>query len=116
MLGSSGWDRLFPLLVAALVVLGAERLPGAVRWVSDGLRQFRAAVNGVTGHARTEFGPELDEMREPLAALAEIGSELRDLTTTPPLSSPTAAPVPGQPPLAESVTGAAQPPFDPQAA
>jgi sec-independent protein translocase protein TatB len=34
MLGSLGWDRLFPLLVAALVVLGPERLPGAVRWAA----------------------------------------------------------------------------------
>jgi hypothetical protein len=44
MLGSLDFDRLFLLLVAALVVLGPERLPAAIQWVSRILRQARDQI------------------------------------------------------------------------
>lgn len=116
MLGSLGWDRLFVLLVAALVVLGPERLPGAVRWVTRSLRQVRDHVNQAAAQAKTDFGPELADIRQPLATLAELRSELRDLTTAalltdPPAPSPPAARAASTEPLGES----AYPPFDPHA-
>ena len=96
MLGSLDFDRLFLLLVAALVVLGPERLPAAIQWVSRILRQARDQINRAADHARTEFGPEFadirDDIREPLATLAELRSELHDLATAPPVdhTQPTA--------------------------
>jgi Sec-independent protein translocase protein TatA len=87
MLGSLGRDRLFMLLVAALVVLGPERLPGAIQWATRTLRQVRDQVNRAADHARTEFGPEFADIREgirePLATLAELRSDLHDLATAP---------------------------------
>jgi sec-independent protein translocase protein TatB len=122
MLGSLGFDRLFMLLVAALVVLGPERLPGALRSAARILRQVRDQVNRAADHARTEFGPDLDDIRddirEPLATLAELRSELRDLATAPLADpthraaiTPTHFSAPTQPPLPSNRS-----PIDPQAA
>jgi sec-independent protein translocase protein TatB len=113
MLGSVSWDQLFMLLAAAPVVLGPKRLLDAVRWATRTLRQARDAVSGAAEQGTTQFGPELAEMREPLAVLAETRAQLRDLTAAtlfaypPPSPSDTgAAPAPAQ---------SANPPFDPHA-
>jgi sec-independent protein translocase protein TatB len=121
MLGSLSWDRLFMLLVTALIVLGPERLPAAVRRATHTLRQVRDQVNRAADQARTEFGPELAEMREPLAMLAETHAQLRVLTA-PHLRDLTTAPVlvdPPHPPpslrTAPAPAPSAHPAFDPQA-
>jgi len=121
MLGSLDFDRLFLLLVAALVVLGPERLPAAIQWVSRILRQARDQINRAADHARTEFGPEFadirDDIREPLATLAELRSELHDLATAPPVdhTQPTAiTPTHFNPPTPAPVPSS-HPPIDPQA-
>jgi sec-independent protein translocase protein TatB len=117
MLGSLSWDRLLILLAAALVVLGPERLPGAVRSLTRTLRQVREQVNRAADQTRAEVGPDLAEVREPLAALAELRSDLRDFTTTNLLEKPEPQPVP--PASARSMTHDAgrssSPPIDPEA-
>src|SRR5690606_4361665 len=60
------------LLVAALVILGPERLPGAVRWTTQSLRQIRDYASGATAQLKQELGPEFDELRKPLADLNEL--------------------------------------------
>lgn len=60
------------LLVAALVILGPERLPGAVRWTVRSLRQVRDYATGATAQLRQELGPEFDDFRKPLADLQEL--------------------------------------------
>jgi sec-independent protein translocase protein TatB len=65
MLGSMSWDRLFMLLVAALVVLGPDRLPGAVSWATRTLGQVRDAVNGAADQAKTQFGPNWPRCANP---------------------------------------------------
>ncbi len=60
------------LLVAALVILGPERLPGAVRWTTQSLRQVRDYASGATTQLKQELGPEFDELRKPLAELNEL--------------------------------------------
>lgn len=60
------------LLVAALVILGPERLPGAVRWTTRSLRQVRDYASGATSQLKEELGPEFDELRKPLAELNEL--------------------------------------------
>ncbi|MGV9823880.1 Sec-independent protein translocase protein TatB [Nocardia xishanensis] len=76
MLSNVGWSEMFILLVAALVILGPERLPGAVRWTTRSLRQIRDYASGATSQLKQELGPEFDELRKPLAEL----NELRNMT------------------------------------
>ena len=72
MFSNIGWSEMVILLVAALVILGPERLPGAVRWTTRSLRQVRDYASGATQQLQQELGPEFDELRKPLADLNEL--------------------------------------------
>lgn len=72
MLGSVGWGEIFVLLVAGLVILGPERLPGAISWVSKSLRQVRSFAQDASGQLRDQLGPELSEIQEPLQQLSKL--------------------------------------------
>ncbi|MDT5223471.1 MAG: sec-independent protein translocase protein TatB, partial [Mycobacterium sp.] len=39
MFANIGWGEMLVLVVVGLVVLGPERLPGAIRWSTGALRQ-----------------------------------------------------------------------------
>ena len=60
------------LVIAGLVILGPERLPGAIRWASGALRQARDYVSGATSQLREDLGPEFEDLREPLAELQKL--------------------------------------------
>ncbi len=62
MFGNLSWEHILVLVVVALVVLGPERLPGAIRWTSNALRQARDYLSGVTNQLREDMGPEFDEV------------------------------------------------------
>lgn len=82
MFSSIGWGEIMVLLVAALVILGPERLPGAVRWTTRSLRQVRDYASGATSQLKDELGPEFDELRKPLAELNELrGMTPRSMVT-----------------------------------
>jgi sec-independent protein translocase protein TatB len=72
MFANLSWEHLGVLLVAGLVVLGPERLPGAIRWSANALRQARDYIGGATTGLREEFGPEFDDLREPLAEIQKL--------------------------------------------
>jgi sec-independent protein translocase protein TatB len=72
MFANIGWGEMLVLVVIGLVVLGPERLPGAIRWTSDSLRKARDYVSGATQNLREEFGPEFDDLREPLGELQKL--------------------------------------------
>ncbi|MEV6432910.1 Sec-independent protein translocase protein TatB [Nocardia sp. NPDC051463] len=72
MFSNIGWSEMVILLVAALVILGPERLPGAVRWTTRSLRQVRDYASGATQQLQQELGPEFEELRKPLADLNEL--------------------------------------------
>ena len=72
MFANVGWGEIVVLVVVGLVVLGPERLPGAIRWCSDGLRRAREYVTGATSSLREELGPEFDDLREPLSELNKL--------------------------------------------
>ncbi|GGK47523.1 Sec-independent protein translocase protein TatB [Nocardia camponoti] len=74
MFSNIGWSEMMILLVAALVILGPERLPGAVRWTTQSLRQVRDYASGATAQLKQEMGPEFDDLRKPLAQLNELRS------------------------------------------
>ncbi|MEE2033693.1 Sec-independent protein translocase protein TatB [Rhodococcus chondri] len=72
MFGNIGWGEFIVLLVAALVVLGPERLPGAVSWVTKSLRQVRDYASGARAQLKEELGPEFDDLRQPLSELNQL--------------------------------------------
>jgi sec-independent protein translocase protein TatB len=72
MFANIGWGEMLVLVVVGLVILGPERLPGAIRWTANALRQARDYVSGATSNLREELGPEFDDLREPLAELQKL--------------------------------------------
>jgi len=71
-LGNVGWAELVILVIAALVILGPERLPGAMTSLARGLRTARDYVTGAQSQLREHMGPEFDELREPLEELGRL--------------------------------------------
>jgi sec-independent protein translocase protein TatB len=67
-----GWGELMVLLVAALVILGPERLPGAVTWVTQTMRQVREYASGASQQLKDELGTDFDDFRKPLADLNQL--------------------------------------------
>ncbi|NUS44399.1 MAG: Sec-independent protein translocase subunit TatB [Mycobacteriaceae bacterium] len=72
MIPNIGWGETMVLLVAALVILGPERLPGAIKWTFDALRRVREFASGASSQLRKEIGPEFDDLRKPLADLQRM--------------------------------------------
>jgi sec-independent protein translocase protein TatB len=72
MFGNVGWGEMLVLVVAGLVILGPERLPGAIRWTSNALRQARDYISGATSQLREDLGPEFEDLREPLSELNKL--------------------------------------------
>ncbi len=72
MFANVGWGEMLILVVIGLVVLGPERLPGAIRWTSSTLRQARDYISGATSQLRDDLGPEFDDLRQPLSELNKL--------------------------------------------
>ena len=72
MFANVGWGEMLVLVIAGLVILGPERLPGAIRWTSDALRQARDYISGATSQLRDDLGPEFEDLREPLSELNKL--------------------------------------------
>ena len=72
MFANVGWGEVLVLVVVGLVVLGPERLPGAIRWTATALRQARDYLTGMTAQLREDIGPEFDDLREPLSELQKL--------------------------------------------
>ena len=72
MFANVGWGEMLVLLIAGLVILGPERLPGAIRWTSGALRQARDYISGATSQLRDDLGPEFEDLREPLSELNKL--------------------------------------------
>jgi sec-independent protein translocase protein TatB len=67
-----GWGEMLVLVVAGLVILGPERLPGAIRWTAGALRQARDYISGATSQLREDLGPEFEDLRQPLSELQKL--------------------------------------------
>ncbi|CAJ1495280.1 Sec-independent protein translocase protein TatB [[Mycobacterium] kokjensenii] len=72
MFANVGWGEILVLVVVGLVILGPERLPGAIRWTAGALRQARDYVTNATDQLRDEIGPEFDDLRAPLSELQKL--------------------------------------------
>ena len=53
------------LVMAALIILGPERLPGAMSWVAKALKQVREYASGAQTQLKDELGPEFEELKKP---------------------------------------------------
>lgn len=67
-----GWDHLMILAVAALVIFGPERLPGAIHTLFGVLRGAREYATTTQQYLTAELGPEFDELRKPLTDLQQL--------------------------------------------
>lgn len=72
MFANVGWGEMVVLVVVGLVILGPERLPGAIRWTTGALRQARDYLSNATSQLRDEIGPEFDDLRAPLSELQKL--------------------------------------------
>ncbi len=72
MFANVGWGEMLVLAIAGLVILGPERLPGAIRWTAGAVRQAREYLTGATSQLRQDLGPEFDDLREPLSELQKL--------------------------------------------
>ena len=72
MFANVGWGEMLVLVVAGLVILGPERLPGAIRWTAGAVRQAREYLTGATTQLRQDLGPEFDDLRAPLSELQKL--------------------------------------------
>ncbi|MBD8506294.1 Sec-independent protein translocase subunit TatB [Hoyosella sp. G463] len=82
MFSNIGWGEIFVLMVAALVILGPERLPGAAMWLGRTARQARDYVSGASKQLQEEFGTDIDEFRKPLSELQKLrGMNPRSVVT-----------------------------------
>lgn len=73
------FEKLFVLVVVALFVLGPERLPAAAAWAGQTIRKVKGFASGASEQLRSEFGPEFDQLRQPLQELRAPLQELRAL-------------------------------------
>ncbi|WP_029115952.1 Sec-independent protein translocase protein TatB [Mycobacterium sp. URHB0044] len=72
MFGNVGWGEMLVLVVAGLVILGPERLPGAIRWTTGAIKQAREYLSGATSQLREDLGPEFEDLRQPLSELQKL--------------------------------------------
>ncbi|MGV0626377.1 Sec-independent protein translocase protein TatB [Mycolicibacter minnesotensis] len=72
MFANVGWGEILVLVVLGLVILGPERLPGAIRWTAGALRQVRDYASNATEQLRDEMGPEFEDLRAPLSELQKL--------------------------------------------
>lgn len=72
MFGNIGWGEMVVIVIAGLVILGPERLPGAMSWLARSLKQVRAYATGAQTQLRDELGPEFEDLRKPLSELQEL--------------------------------------------
>lgn len=82
MFSSVGWGEIFVLVVAALVILGPERLPGAIKWTTGSIKKVREYATGASNQLRDEFGADFDDIRKPIQQLNELrGMSPRSMIT-----------------------------------
>ncbi|MEC3980725.1 Sec-independent protein translocase protein TatB [Amycolatopsis sp. H20-H5] len=65
-------EHLLILMVAALFIIGPERLPGAVAWLGEAIRKARGMANSAREQLTAELGGEFEELRKPLQELGAL--------------------------------------------
>jgi sec-independent protein translocase protein TatB len=110
------FEHLLILLVAALFILGPERLPGAAATVGRTIRKVREYATTTREQLKAEVGPEFEELRRPLQDLASLRSFDPKAAVTRYLfdDSPSRVPAAAAPDL-QPLTPGERTPIDPEA-
>lgn len=74
MLPNVGWGEFFIVAVVALIVLGPERLPDAMRWIADAIRKVREFATTAQKQLEDDFGTDFEEFRKPLQEINQLRS------------------------------------------
>ncbi len=95
-------EHLLVLLVAALFIIGPERLPGALTTVRKAVVKGKNALGAMQQQITDEVGPEFEQLRKPLRELNQLrGMDPRAALTRfvlDPAQTPAPAPaVPAEP-------------------
>ncbi|MFB9907347.1 Sec-independent protein translocase protein TatB [Allokutzneria oryzae] len=76
MFESIGWSEILVLLIAALFILGPERLPEAASWLGRNMRKLREYATGARQQLKSEMGTDFEEFRKPIEDLRELRNNL----------------------------------------
>lgn len=71
MFDSIGWGEIFVVILAGLIIIGPERLPGVIMDVRAAIFAARRAID----NAKEElYGDEFDELRKPMSTVTEYAA------------------------------------------
>lgn len=73
-----GWGEILIILAVGVFVLGPERIPVAVRWVTETMTKLRGMAANAQSDLAREIGPELEELRRQVSDLQSM-KEFQDL-------------------------------------
>ncbi|MET8846042.1 Sec-independent protein translocase TatB [Amycolatopsis sp. NPDC004625] len=106
MLGLSP-EHLLVLLVAALFILGPERLPGAIATIRKTAQKAKDALAKAHEQISGEIGPEFEQLRKPLGELGRLrGLDPRQAVSRLLLDTASGEPA-AEPPAGDHANGAA---------
>lgn len=82
MLPNVGWGEILIIAIVALVILGPERLPEAMRWIAKQMRAVREFATKAQDQLKDDFGTDFEEIRKPLQEINQLrGFTPRGLVT-----------------------------------
>lgn len=71
MFDSIGWGEIFVVILAGLIIIGPERLPGVIMDIRAAIFAARRAID----NAKEElYGDEFDEFRKPMSTVTEYAA------------------------------------------
>lgn len=71
MFDSIGWGEIFVVILAGLIIIGPERLPGVIMDVRAAIFAARRAINDAKNEL---YGEEFDEFRKPMSTVTEYAA------------------------------------------
>ena len=71
MFDSIGWGEIFVIILAGLIIIGPERLPGVIMDVRAAIFAARRAINDAKNEL---YGEEFDEFRKPMSTVTEYAA------------------------------------------
>ncbi len=64
MFSNVGWGEILVILVAAVIILGPDRLPDAARRLAKGLRKLRDWANNAQDQLKDNVDEEFGDLKE----------------------------------------------------
>ena len=71
MFDTIGWGEIFVVVLAGLIIIGPERLPGVIMDVRAAIFAARRAINDAKNEL---YGEEFDEFRKPMSTVTEYAA------------------------------------------